>query len=236
MARERSGDLAGRQIPECERLVVAGGDEVRAVVAECDIAHLLLQSERTGFLITGQVPELEVVVAAGGNQVRAVGAEGNTIDDGDVALDGAGHVTGFQIPEQDCLAPMADRRERLAISGKRQARDRIQALRVPQDANARAGGGIPERDPAILEARGQGLAVRAEDDGISVAFGARGRICKGAGQFLFQRLDGRAGGGIPETHATFAAAGGSKNLAVGAERNLSAAIARMVILDSSNRA
>ena len=42
--------------------------------------------------------------------------------------------------------------------------DGVPVVIVPEDANQRAGGGIPEPDRSILRAGGEGLAVRAEND------------------------------------------------------------------------
>ena len=88
MAGERRADgLAGGRVPQPHRVVVAAGDDARAVGAERHADHRagVAGERRAEGLAGGGVPQPHRVVGAAGGDAPAVGAERHAVDRAGVA-------------------------------------------------------------------------------------------------------------------------------------------------------
>src|SRR5262249_45691383 len=112
------------------------------------------------------------------------------------------------------------------------ADDRVQVVRVPQDADEPAVGGVAEADRAILPAGGQGLAVGRERDRLGVPkilpSLARETLAR-EGRVVPYGQAALTGGDVPDPDRRLRPAGRREDLAIGGERQLGVTARGMVL-------
>src|SRR5262249_21172902 len=105
-ARQHERRPAVRQIPDLDRLVIAGHDQTLAVVTEGDRRDVVAVPWDDGQgAAVGHVPQLGGAVTRSGSQQFAVGAKGDTVGTLSVTDEVTDHLTGGWVPQSDQLVP-----------------------------------------------------------------------------------------------------------------------------------